>query len=171
MLKHRRHAIAKINDYTGLTFVGEANHLTTAMLNEESNDNDARTLKSNNSSSVVVVDDLKSYRLFKTLFESKRNAASGLSGLNSDENVQQQDEVRKLSREEELLDEFQEEYRRLHMASEEALDPQDAEKEAEFERLQDKLREARMLETVVRAVRVQFCSLMLNFIDLFNLCE
>lgn len=70
VLKARRHAIAKINDYTGLSFSGEHNIRLERSEEEEAALRRRKSVKSVDST-LVVVDDLKKYNLFRTLFEEQ----------------------------------------------------------------------------------------------------
>jgi Ca2+-binding EF-hand superfamily protein len=141
VMKSRRHAIAKINEYTGLAFVGEKGNLKSAAHHDEE---DAKEkLRRSNSD---VVDDLKKYHLFRTLFEEKRDVSKEFSLLASESQDGEEGQPVKLTPDEVLLKEFQEENKRLNLEG--CSDPT---KEAELDALHERLKQARARENQLLA--------------------
>jgi Ca2+-binding EF-hand superfamily protein len=139
VMKSRRYAIAKINEYTGLSFAGEnATNFKSAFEEEQ------REKAKKNSG---TVDDLKQYQLFRTLFEEKRDIGS-LVKISSVEDAKpgEEEKEKKYTLEEIMLKEFQEENRRMHLNG--TADPA---KEAEYDALHERLRQAREHEAMLLA--------------------
>lgn len=147
VMKQRRYAIAKINDYTGISFAGESN-LKSAKFADPDED-DVRNKKNGKSSDDVVVNDLNKYRLFRTLFESKRDPTSHIRDA---EGELLEEGERRLTVDEILLKQFQAENRLLHMG-----DSSDAQREADYDALHQRLKNARIHAAEVMPLR---CSML-----------
>jgi hypothetical protein len=134
VMKSRRYAIAKINEYTGLTFAGEGAR-NFRSVEDEQEEELARQRKKTG----PVIDDLRSYKLFRTLFEEKRDVSKSFR-FKLDESLDSNDEA-KLTPEEILLKEFHAENKRIHMAG-----TNDPEKEAAFDDMHERLKQAKLRE-------------------------
>lgn len=149
VIKARRHAIAKINDYTGLSFAGEKAFKSAVHDSERDDHHHHHNGKLRKSQSGVVIDDLKSYQLFRTLFEEKRDVSKDFT-LNPSEDPTQaegaDDSPEKPTATELLLKEFQAENKRLNMAG-----LNDPAKEAELDELHERLKQARLREQTLLA--------------------
>ena len=145
VMKSRRFAIAKINDYTGLSFAGE--HILKKHLkihDKEHQSAKEQQQRKNSDTTTADVNDLKSYQLFRTLFEENRDFnAKNIQG--SHEGMVVEEECR-ISKEESLLREFQEENRRSHLAG-----CGDPEKQKEYDAVHERLRQARLREAELLA--------------------
>lgn len=138
VLKHRRHAIAKINDYTGLSFTGEQS----AGFKKCSVEDESKLEKSEKSASV---NDFNRYILFKSLFAEKvdemaaqiRKEKSSATLFGSTEN----------DFTESVLQNFLEENKKCH-----PVEFSDPKMEKEFDKLQEKLRQARLQTAKVHKI-------------------
>jgi hypothetical protein len=140
VMKSRRYAIAKINEYTGLSFAGESATNFKSAFDEERREKARKA-------AADTVDDLKQYQLFRTLFEEKRDIGSLIAIAGAEEaNPGEEAKVKKYTVEELMLKEFQEENRRLHLAG-----TDDPAKEAEYDALHERLRQAREHEAMLLA--------------------
>lgn len=140
VLKARRHAIAKINDYTGLSFTGENSfHLDQT---EEAELKMLRRKSMRHPDGLVEVNDYRKYNLFRTLFEDQRDSSGGAHAKEMEDKVLAEDEKR-LTAKEQILKEFLEQNKNLLPEN------VDAEKEAEFDRLQGRLHEERRQAALV----------------------
>ena len=141
VLKARRHAIAKINDYTGLSFSGE-HKLQFDKREEEAEQTHFRMQRKKSIASgmshdtFVMVDDHRRYDLFRTLFAEQRGTASGAQAKELEDQVLAEN-TKRLNAKEQILNEF------LEMNKKELRNEADLEREAEFDRLQSRLHEDR----------------------------
>lgn len=156
VMKQRRYAIAKINDYTGISFAGESNLKSAKFADQE--EEDGRNKKTGKLSDEVMVNDLNKYRLFRTLFESKRDPTSHIRDA---EGELLEEGEKRLTVDEILLKQFQAENKLLHMG-----DSSDAQKEADYDALHRRLKDARI--QAAKVCSVVSCILYARYAELYH---
>lgn len=154
VLKARRHAIAKINEYTGLSFSGEQK-LQLEKKEEVAEHTEIRMHRKKSvkpQEALIVVDDHRQYDLFRTLFAEQRDTTSGAQAREMEEQVLAEN-AKRLQAKEQILNEF------LEMNKKERkMEEADLEREAEFDKLQSRLHEDRKRAAEVDMFSI-FCCL------------